>query len=130
MATDLPIQFLRQFVEQDIDEFIAQPTVHRAPPGTQERGAPSIVARLSIKRRQETTMNESASYSYYPSPIGDLLLISDGEALTGLHLPRHDGSPASPGTGTECRRDDRAFRDVRDRLRAYFAGERFAFVSR
>jgi methylated-DNA-[protein]-cysteine S-methyltransferase len=54
------------------------------------------------------------------------LLISDGEALTGLHRPRHDGSPASPGTGTECRRDDRAFRDARDRSRAYFAGERFA----
>jgi methylated-DNA-[protein]-cysteine S-methyltransferase len=73
-------------------------------------------------------MNESGCYSYYSSPVGELLLISDGEALTGLHLPRHDGSPAPlPGTGTEWRRDDRAFRDIRDQLRGYFAGERFTF---
>ena len=73
-------------------------------------------------------MNESAYYSYHSSPVGDLLLISDGEALTGLHLPQHDGTPAPlPETGTAGRRDDRAFRDVRDQLRTYFAGERFAF---
>ncbi len=73
-------------------------------------------------------MSESAYYSYDSGPVGDLLLISDGEALTGLHLPRHDGSPAPiPDTGTQWRRDDRVFRDVRDQLRAYFAGELFAF---
>jgi methylated-DNA-[protein]-cysteine S-methyltransferase len=73
-------------------------------------------------------MNASALYSYYSSPFGELLLTSDGEALTGLHLPRHDGSPApltEPDSG--WRRDDRAFGDVCDQLRAYFAGERFAF---
>jgi methylated-DNA-[protein]-cysteine S-methyltransferase len=73
-------------------------------------------------------MNVSAFYSYYASPFGELLLTSDGEALTGLHLPRHDGTPAPlPEPALGWRRDDRALGDVRDQLRAYFAGERFAF---
>jgi methylated-DNA-[protein]-cysteine S-methyltransferase len=71
-------------------------------------------------------MNESAFYSVVSSPIGDLLVTSDGEGLTGLHLPRHDGRPASlPGPG--CRHDDSPFHAVRDQLDAYFAGERLAF---
>ncbi|MGP0066668.1 MAG: methylated-DNA--[protein]-cysteine S-methyltransferase [Isosphaeraceae bacterium] len=73
-------------------------------------------------------MNPSALYSYYSSPFGELLLTSDGEALTGLHLPRHDGSPAPvPDPNTGWRRDDRALADVREQLRAYFAGEGFSF---
>jgi methylated-DNA-[protein]-cysteine S-methyltransferase len=74
-------------------------------------------------------MNESAFFSSYSSPVGELLLTSDGEALTGLHLPRHDGSLALlPDPG--WRRDDSAFRDVRDQLRAYFGGERHTFELR
>ena len=73
-------------------------------------------------------MNASSLYRYYSSPFGELLLTSDGTSLTGLHLPRHDGSPASlPGTESDWRRDDQALRDVHDQLRAYFAGELFAF---
>ena len=34
------------------------------------------------------------SYSVYSSPIGDLLLTSDGEALTGLTMCEHRGRPA------------------------------------
>jgi methylated-DNA-[protein]-cysteine S-methyltransferase len=73
-------------------------------------------------------MNVSSLYSYYSSPFGELLLTSDGEALTGLHLPQHDGSPARlPEPGSAWRRDDRALGEARDQLRAYFAGERFSF---
>jgi methylated-DNA-[protein]-cysteine S-methyltransferase len=73
-------------------------------------------------------MNASALYSYYSSPFGELLLTSDGEALTGLHLPRHDGSPTPlPEPGSGWRRDDRALGKVREQLRDYFAGELFAF---
>jgi methylated-DNA-[protein]-cysteine S-methyltransferase len=71
-------------------------------------------------------MKPSYYYSIYSSPVGDLLLTSDGEALTGLHLPRHDGSPA-PLPDPEGRRDDTAFRSARDQLRAYFAGELHTF---
>jgi methylated-DNA-[protein]-cysteine S-methyltransferase len=71
-------------------------------------------------------MNESAYYSYYPSPVGELLLTSDGESVTGLHLPRHNGRPAAlPDPGS--RRDDSVFRDARDQLRAYFEGESLTF---
>ncbi len=74
-------------------------------------------------------MNDSALYSYYSSPFGELLLTSDGEALTGLHLPRQDGGPAPlPDPRSEWRLDDRAhFGEVRDQLRAYFAGKRLTF---
>jgi methylated-DNA-[protein]-cysteine S-methyltransferase len=73
-------------------------------------------------------MNATALYSYYSSPFGELLLTSDGESLTGLHLPRHDGSPAPlPEPDSGWRRDDRALADARQQLRAYFAGDRFAF---
>ncbi len=57
-----------------------------------------------------------------PSPFGELLLIFNGDTLTGLYLPQHAGGPA-PAPEPGSRRDDLAFRAVRDQLRAYFAGE-------
>lgn len=55
-----------------------------------------------------------------------LVLTSDGEALTGLHLPRQDGGPAElPGSGR--RRDGSPFREAIGQLSAYFAGERRTF---
>jgi methylated-DNA-[protein]-cysteine S-methyltransferase len=56
------------------------------------------------------------------SPFGDLLLLSDGEVLTGLYLPPHSGGrPHAPEPGST--RDQAAFATVREQLRAYFAGE-------
>jgi methylated-DNA-[protein]-cysteine S-methyltransferase len=54
-------------------------------------------------------------YDTIDSPLGELLLTGDGEALTGVHM---DGAP-DPG----WRRDPAPFRDAADQLRAYFAGE-------
>jgi methylated-DNA-[protein]-cysteine S-methyltransferase len=65
-------------------------------------------------------------YSRYPSPVGELVLTSDGATLTGLFLPLRDGS-AAPLPGSGWRRDDGPFREVLVQLRAYFAGERTAF---
>src|SRR5262249_36035130 len=71
-------------------------------------------------------MNESAFFSYYRSPVGELLLTSHGEALTGLHRPQSDGSPAHlPDPGS--RQEDSAVHEVRRQLDAYFAGELRAF---
>jgi methylated-DNA-[protein]-cysteine S-methyltransferase len=71
-------------------------------------------------------MTESAccihTYSYLPSPIGDLFLISDGDAVTGLHMAQNHGKPALPPR-PEWRRDDSALRTIRDQLCAFFAGE-------
>lgn len=53
------------------------------------------------------------------SPIGDLLLVRDGPALTALYL-RADRQVAAD-------RDDDAFDDVRGQLDEYFGGERTDF---
>ena len=54
-------------------------------------------------------------YDTIDSPLGELLLAGDGQALTALHM---DGLPA-PG----WRRDPERFREVAEQLRAYFMGE-------
>lgn len=50
-----------------------------------------------------------------PSPIGDLLLTSDGHALTGVHM---DGKPA-----VEMVADKKPFAEAVKQLAAYFGGE-------
>jgi methylated-DNA-[protein]-cysteine S-methyltransferase len=60
-------------------------------------------------------------YSILPSPIGELLLVGDGEALTGLYFPGSRKAPALDDAGFA--RQDAAFRQARSELRAYFAGE-------
>jgi methylated-DNA-[protein]-cysteine S-methyltransferase len=54
-------------------------------------------------------------YRGYASPIGDLLLVGDGHALTGVDFDRTPDS--------SWRRDDGPFRDTVTQLRAYFGGE-------
>jgi len=66
--------------------------------------------------------NETCLYTDFSSPIGPLLLTSDGEALTALHLPEERGKPAA-GPLANATRDDGAFREARDQLESYFAGE-------
>ena len=56
------------------------------------------------------------TYTTVPSPIGDLLLAGDGEALTHLYM---EGIGPEP----EWRRGDTAFRDATAQLAAYFARE-------
>jgi methylated-DNA-[protein]-cysteine S-methyltransferase len=59
-----------------------------------------------------------------PSPVGELLLLGDGESLTGLRF-NADGAFNSRRTGlTE---DAAAFNEVREQLDEFFAGERTGF---
>lgn len=60
-------------------------------------------------------MSDQRCYSILASPLGELLLTSDGAALTGLHMEPHESPPG--------RRDDAALRPFRNQLRSYFAGE-------
>jgi len=60
-------------------------------------------------------------YSSYLSPIGELLLASDGESVTGISMAEHRGKPAQ-GPEPGWRRDDSAFRAVCEQLEAYFEG--------
>lgn len=65
----------------------------------------------------------STVHTIVESPIGDLLLTGDGEALTGLWMQEGPGGPRSAAGP----RDDAAFAAAREQLVEYFAGERTAF---
>jgi methylated-DNA-[protein]-cysteine S-methyltransferase len=63
-------------------------------------------------------------YTTMDSPIGELLLLGDGEELHGLYMQagRH---PVH--VQPRWQRDDEAFADVRRQLNEYFAGDRDSF---
>jgi len=63
-------------------------------------------------------------YSMIESPVGDLLVSGNGEAVTRLYMEvRRWG----PGDTSGWRRDDALFDGARRQLHAYFAGELLAF---
>ncbi|HEV3004087.1 MAG TPA: methylated-DNA--[protein]-cysteine S-methyltransferase [Pirellulales bacterium] len=70
-------------------------------------------------RLQETTY-----FSEFCCPLGTLLLVSDGDALSGLYFEEHKPSPRRDGN---WRRDDGPFEAVREQLSAYFAGDLVEF---
>ena len=59
-------------------------------------------------------------YTKISSPIDELLLVSNGDALTGLYM---DTSNIDPNRRPDWRRNDKMFSDVKKQLRAYFAKE-------
>jgi methylated-DNA-[protein]-cysteine S-methyltransferase len=74
---------------------------------------------------EDETMTTSTPYfSELDSPVGTLLLRGDEQALSVLYMQdqRH-GLPTPAG----CERHDKAFRHVREQLKAYFAGKLQAF---
>ena len=64
-------------------------------------------------------------YTVLPSPIGDILLTSDGESLTGVWML--DDRGPDPVVRDDWQRDERTLADATAQLRAYFAGELRAF---
>lgn len=68
----------------------------------------------------------STIYTLMPSPIGDLLLTSDGQSLTGLHFPLHKGKrrPAPPA---EWVLQKNWFQSTVRQLKEFFAGQRRQF---
>jgi len=65
-------------------------------------------------------MNNAILYSTVTSPIGELLLASDGASLTGVYM---QGQRHGAGRTKDWKRDDAALEQARAQLRAYFAGE-------
>jgi methylated-DNA-[protein]-cysteine S-methyltransferase len=65
-------------------------------------------------------MDSRIFYTSLDSPIGALVLTSNGEAITGLFMEKHKGEPKPID---DWRRDDELFREAAVQLRAYFAGE-------
>ena len=69
-------------------------------------------------------MSDTLVHTTIQSPVGDLLLIGDGEQLLGLHMQagRRPGRvPSSSKTAGE------PFAAAREQLGEYFAGERTDF---
>ncbi len=64
------------------------------------------------------------TYTRCTSPVGNWLLVSDGEALTGVYPESHRAVPDTDG----WKRDDAFFAGVRDQLIAYFAGRLTTFT--
>jgi methylated-DNA-[protein]-cysteine S-methyltransferase len=71
-------------------------------------------------------MSETVFYRYLSSPIGLLLLTSDGRALTGLYMTSHAGA-AAPAPEQGWTQDNAAFRSVVSQLDDYFDGESVTF---
>ena len=70
-------------------------------------------------------MNTNAPYySELDSPVGALLLLGDEQLLTGLYMHEQRHRPPLPDG---CTQNDKAFRHVREQLKAYFAGKLQAF---
>jgi methylated-DNA-[protein]-cysteine S-methyltransferase len=63
-------------------------------------------------------------YTLQDSPIGELLLLGDGEALHGLYM--QDGRKPTK-VRPDWKRRDEAFADAREQLDEYFAGTRTSF---
>lgn len=62
-------------------------------------------------------MNQDFFYSKLPSPIGELTLISNGQALTGLYMRSHSMRTSA------WTHSDQVLKPVRTQLKAYFDGE-------
>ena len=63
-------------------------------------------------------------YCYLASPIGQLMLVGDGENLTGLYLPNHKGVSNPDANWREA---TSPFADVSHQLSQYFEGQRQTF---
>jgi methylated-DNA-[protein]-cysteine S-methyltransferase len=65
-------------------------------------------------------------YTYCISPLGPLLMTSNGAALTGLYMEEHRHGPQIGADWVEAS-DTAPFAEVRQQMTAYFAGERREF---
>jgi len=66
-------------------------------------------------------------YVWMESPVGPLLLTSDGAALTGLYMNEHRHGPDGVGEGWVEDENAAPLPEAKRQLAAYFAGERTDF---
>ena len=70
----------------------------------------------------------SVRHATLPTPIGDLLVVAEGDALIGLYFPAHWHPPAVDSIGVEIDApSDRLFTRTASQLAEYFDGSRTAF---
>ena len=66
----------------------------------------------------------TAEHTVHGTWLGDLTIVREGDALTGLYFPHHWYRPGQAPFGS---RNDRGFDDARRQLDEYLAGTRTAF---
>jgi methylated-DNA-[protein]-cysteine S-methyltransferase len=71
-----------------------------------------------------TTDTQTQLYTTMESPIGELLLLGDGEALHGLYM---QGGRRPVPIADDWQRAEEPFADARRQLDEYFAGDRVEF---
>lgn len=65
-------------------------------------------------------------YTHHPSPVGTLLLVSDGHALTDLHITTGKYVPAIDASWQACA-DHHVLQSAIQQLETYFVGSREPF---
>ncbi len=78
---------------------------------------------MGMGRRPFATAQRDICFSVLGSPIGDLLLLGDGVALTGLYL-----DPDRVAMASGLRNAEEPFRLVREELERYFSGDLHRFT--
>jgi methylated-DNA-[protein]-cysteine S-methyltransferase len=71
-------------------------------------------------------MDKILFYRHLSSPLGKLLLTSDGQSLTGLFMTRL-AERSAPEAEARWKQDDAPFREAVEQLNAYFEGEATSF---
>lgn len=67
-------------------------------------------------------------HATFPSPLGDLLVVADGDALTGLYFENHRYPPSASRCGDEVEvADDDLFRRTEAQVVEYLGGSRRSF---
>ncbi len=69
-------------------------------------------------------MTTTSCYGYFNSPLGEILLLGDGEFVTGLFIGQHKGQPEIEPA---WKLSDEGFATIRQQLAEYFAGRRQEF---
>jgi methylated-DNA-[protein]-cysteine S-methyltransferase len=75
-------------------------------------------------RREKAKRNDRNYYAVIESPVGDLTLVADADALTGVYFAGRD---PIPGAGWARDAHHPVLRQAAEQLREYFAGKRKTF---
>lgn len=74
-----------------------------------------------------TDGGQGSVHTVLATTLGDLSLVREGPAVTGLYFPRHWPRPGLAAFGPRC---DEGFDEAAGQLREYLAGDRRAFELR
>jgi methylated-DNA-[protein]-cysteine S-methyltransferase len=79
---------------------------------------------MPTMQTEQSKQTKQTRYTTMDSPIGELLLVGDGETLSGLYM--QDGRKPKQ-IATDWTESAASFTDVKRQLEEYFAGERTTF---